>query len=105
MDSRCASFVRMALSRSSRANQETLRLRIMATHDEDDALLTVAECADRLGLFGIKSRTFVRDSIKAGDLQAYVRQRNGRTYYRVKPSDLQDFIDRTWRYTALRRVK
>ena len=77
----------------------------MPLDDQADELLTVAECADRLGLYGVKSRTFVRDSIKAGDIPAYIRQRNGRTYYRVRPEDLQAFIEQTWVYTGLRRVK
>lgn len=77
----------------------------MAPTRDDDPLLTVAECADRLGIYGVKSRTFVRDSIKAGEIPVVIRERNGRTYYRVKASDLQVFIDRTWRYTGLRRAK
>ena len=69
--------------------------------DPNDPWLTVAQCASRLGSLGVKSMTFVRDEIKDGRLPALIRQRDsGRTWYRVRESDLDAYIARHYRYGA-----
>lgn len=69
--------------------------------EADDTLLTVAECAGLLGIYGIKSRTFVRDEIHAKKLPAIIRPRpSGRTWIRVRRVDLLAYIARSFLYTG-----
>jgi hypothetical protein len=70
------------------------------TDQVEDRPLTVRECTQRLGIYGVKSMTFVRDEIKAGRLEAIVYQRDGCTRYHVKASDLEAYIAKHWRYTG-----
>ena len=59
----------------------------------DDPLLTVADCARRLGL----SMQKVRDEIKAGELPARVCKRlSGRTLYRIERADFEVYLARVW---------
>lgn len=70
--------------------------------DKNDPWLTVADCARRLGSVGVKSMTFVRDEIKDGRLPALIRHRDsGRTWYRVRRSDLEKYIARYYRYNVV----
>jgi excisionase family DNA binding protein len=65
-----------------------------AARDDADRLLTVAECAQRLGV----SRQFVRDEIRAGELKARCYSRpSGRTLYRIDLAAFVDYFRRVWK--------